>query len=200
MADSPSRRTRVRPPCPGVAGAGTMDDRRQPGGMSGLLSAQVTMKQMAARTLACNPSWELVQNASLDTASECCRELIRLNLLEVTVRSKGALVRDKKSNMVGVVTKLDGKTDKIEVESSFGEKTTKTWVGPSSLELRSSWIVKSTPLQYLKQFRQFLLARVAGLDQGKKSPPWIGSGVSSAQIAQRSTPIATTMSTPSREM
>ena len=32
MADSLSRRTRVRPPCPGVAGAGTMDDRRQPGG------------------------------------------------------------------------------------------------------------------------------------------------------------------------
>ena len=32
MADSLSRGTRVRPPCPGVAGAGTMDDRRQPGG------------------------------------------------------------------------------------------------------------------------------------------------------------------------
>ena len=32
MADSPSRRTRVRPPCPGVVGRGTMDDRRQPGG------------------------------------------------------------------------------------------------------------------------------------------------------------------------
>eukprot|EP01048_Picozoa_sp_COSAG05_P006696 COSAG05_NODE_446_length_9772_cov_117.012923_3_plen_60_part_00 len=32
MADSLSRRTRVRPPCPGVAGAGAMDDRRQPGG------------------------------------------------------------------------------------------------------------------------------------------------------------------------
>ena len=32
MADSLSRRTRVRPPRPGVAGAGTMDDRRQPGG------------------------------------------------------------------------------------------------------------------------------------------------------------------------
>ena len=27
-----SRRTRVRPPCPRVAGLGTMDDRRQPGG------------------------------------------------------------------------------------------------------------------------------------------------------------------------
>ena len=32
MADSLSRGTRVRPPCPGVAGAGTMDDHRQPGG------------------------------------------------------------------------------------------------------------------------------------------------------------------------
>ena len=32
MADSPSRRTRVRLPCLGVAWAGTMDDRRQPGG------------------------------------------------------------------------------------------------------------------------------------------------------------------------
>ena len=31
MADSLSRRTRVRPPRPGVAGAGTMDDRRQLG-------------------------------------------------------------------------------------------------------------------------------------------------------------------------
>ena len=32
MADSPSQRTRVRPPCPGVAGTGTMEDHRQPGG------------------------------------------------------------------------------------------------------------------------------------------------------------------------
>ena len=30
--NSPSRRTRVKPPCPGVTGGGTMDDRRQPGG------------------------------------------------------------------------------------------------------------------------------------------------------------------------
>ena len=39
MADSPSPRTRVRPPCPGVAGAGTMDDRRQPGGATILAAA-----------------------------------------------------------------------------------------------------------------------------------------------------------------
>ena len=39
MADCPSRRMPVRPPCPGVVGRGTMDDRRQPGGGATIVAA-----------------------------------------------------------------------------------------------------------------------------------------------------------------
>ena len=51
MADSLSRRTRVRPPCPGVAGAGTMDDRRQPGGATIVATAGGGRAARGARPL-----------------------------------------------------------------------------------------------------------------------------------------------------